>query len=87
MLLCLGILNKDSPAINSDEPTHNTDDAENQDQPISESLSCSKTIELNMKCSLPNAIPKEIIQKPGIIDSSPAGWPEILEPSETWLMW
>ena len=30
-----------------------------------------------------NSIPKEIIKKPGLIDSSPTGWPEIFEPTET----
>ncbi|XP_028418841.1 HMG domain-containing protein 3-like [Dendronephthya gigantea] len=86
MLLCLGIVKKDSPAMGNanDEPTHNAVNAENEDhQQVSESLSRSNTIELNMKRSLPTPIPKEIICKPGVIDSSPAGWPEILEPSET----
>lgn len=86
LLLCLGIVHTDLPSIDNsvvDEYEINNSAADNQDQPIPENLSCSNTIELNMKRSLPNTIPKEIIREPGVIDSVPVGWPDILEPSET----
>jgi hypothetical protein len=65
-------------------PMYSTDMlVDNQDEQKRESPSRSITIELNMKRSLSNVIPIEIIQTRGAIDSSLPGWPEILEPPET----
>jgi hypothetical protein len=83
LLLCLGIINAQTTTTPDVEIEVQAPHSSNEDKSSTNSSSRSNTIRMNMKHFLPNSIPKEIVQKPGLIDSSPTGWPDVFEPPET----
>ena len=84
LLISLGIVNTPPSATPDVEIAVQAPHSSNEEEKNTNSSSRFNTIKMNMKRFLPNSMPRiSIIRKPGLIDLSPTGWPEIFEPTET----